>query len=48
MLAIAVETDISFPQADMAKAYLADPSAFAVAAAPVEDVVEETKEEVVE
>jgi len=48
VLAIAVETDISFPQADMAKAYLADPSAFAVAAAPVEAEVEETKEEVVE
>lgn len=48
VLAVAVETDISFPQADTVKAYLADPSAFAVAAAPAEEVVEETKEEVKE
>ncbi|KAG8380803.1 hypothetical protein BUALT_Bualt06G0054500 [Buddleja alternifolia] len=34
-LAIAVETDYSFPQADKVKEYLADPSKFAVAAAPV-------------
>lgn len=41
VLAVAVEADIDFPQADAAKAFLADPSAFAVAtAAPVE--VEET------
>eukprot|EP00887_Chlorella_sp_A99_P001974 scaffold18.g1974.t1 len=33
-LAIAVETDYSFPLAEKVKAYLADPSAFAVAAAP--------------
>lgn len=49
VLAVAVETDISFPQADVVKAYLADPTAFAVAAAPVEEAaVEETKGEVVE
>jgi len=50
VLAVAVETDISFPQADTIKAYLADPSAFAVAAAPVaaEAAAEETKEEVKE
>jgi len=48
VLAVAVETDISFPQADTVKAFLADPSAFAVAAAPAEEVVEETKEEVKE
>jgi len=34
LLAIAVETEYSFPQAEKVKAYLADPSAFAVAAAP--------------
>jgi len=33
LLAIAVETDYSFPQADKVKEYLADPSKFAVAAA---------------
>lgn len=48
VLAVAVETDISFPEADTVKAFLADPSAFAVAAAPAEAVVEETKEEVKE
>jgi large subunit ribosomal protein LP0 len=50
VLAVAVETDISFPQADTIKAYLADPSAFAVVAAPVqaEAAAEETKEEVKE
>ncbi|XP_041804899.1 60S acidic ribosomal protein P0 [Chelmon rostratus] len=32
VLAVAVETDYSFPLADKVKAYLADPSAFAVAA----------------
>lgn len=49
VLAVAVETDISFPQADTIKAYLADPSAFAVAApAQAEAAVEETKEEVEE
>ena len=34
VLAIAVETDYTFPLAEKVKAYLADPSAFAVAAAP--------------
>jgi len=34
VLAIAIETDYSFPLADKVKAYLADPSAFACAAAP--------------
>eukprot|EP00882_Tetradesmus_deserticola_P000130 GHRQ01000144.1.p1 GENE.GHRQ01000144.1~~GHRQ01000144.1.p1 ORF type:complete len:316 (+),score=164.14 GHRQ01000144.1:74-1021(+) len=34
VLAIAVETDYSFPLAEKVKAYLADPSAFAVAATP--------------
>lgn len=35
VLAIAVETEYSFPQADKVKEYLEDPSKFAVAAAPV-------------
>ncbi|KAL6526836.1 Large ribosomal subunit protein uL10z [Orobanche gracilis] len=35
VLAIALETDYSFPQADKVKEYLADPSKFAVAVAPV-------------
>ncbi|KAK4433259.1 60S acidic ribosomal protein P0 [Sesamum alatum] len=35
VLAVAVATDYSFPQADKVKEYLADPSKFAVAAAPV-------------
>jgi len=49
VLAVAVETDIDFPQADTVKAFLADPSAFAVAAAPAEaEAAEETKEEVAE
>lgn len=34
VLAVAVATEYSFPQAEKVKAYLADPSAFAVAAAP--------------
>uniref|UniRef100_A0A3Q1JI07 Large ribosomal subunit protein uL10 n=1 Tax=Anabas testudineus TaxID=64144 RepID=A0A3Q1JI07_ANATE len=34
VLAVAVETDYSFPLADKVKAYLADPSAFAAVAAP--------------
>lgn len=34
VLSVALATDISFPQAEKAKAYLADPSAFVVAAAP--------------
>ncbi|KAL3652224.1 hypothetical protein CASFOL_001905 [Castilleja foliolosa] len=54
VLAIAVETDYSFPLADKVKEYLADPSKFAVAVAPVAaagaaapaaDKVEEKKEE---
>jgi large subunit ribosomal protein LP0 len=35
LLAIAAETDYSFPQAEKMKEFLADPSKFAVAAAPV-------------
>lgn len=35
VLAIALETDCSFPQAEKVKEYLKDPSKFAVAAAPV-------------
>ncbi|KAK6135825.1 hypothetical protein DH2020_030433 [Rehmannia glutinosa] len=35
VLAVALETDYSFPQADKVKEYLADPSKFAVTAAPV-------------
>jgi len=42
LLAVAAETDITFPEAEKMKAYLADPSAFAVAAAPV--AAEATKE----
>lgn len=42
--AICVETDITFPEVETIKAYLADPSAFAVAAAPAAAAVEETKE----
>jgi len=34
LLAIAAETEVTFEQAEKMKAYLADPSAFAVAAAP--------------
>ncbi|XP_058488636.1 large ribosomal subunit protein uL10 [Solea solea] len=34
VLAVAVETDYSFPMADKVKAFLADPSAFAAVAAP--------------
>ncbi|MEQ2187442.1 60S acidic ribosomal protein P0, partial [Goodea atripinnis] len=35
VLAVAMETDYSFPLAEKVKAYLADPSAFAAVAAPV-------------
>ncbi|XVE52527.1 hypothetical protein DITRI_Ditri02bG0129300 [Diplodiscus trichospermus] len=35
VLAVAVATEYSFPQADEVKEYLADPSKFAVAAAPI-------------
>ncbi|KAG9160199.1 hypothetical protein Leryth_021076 [Lithospermum erythrorhizon] len=56
LLAVAVETEFSFPLADKVKEYLEDPSKFAVAAAPVEaagaggsapaaEKVEEKKEE---
>jgi len=53
VLAVAVETDYSFPLADKVKAFLADPSAFAVAApaaaaesaAPASAAKEEAKEE---
>jgi large subunit ribosomal protein LP0 len=41
LLAVAVSTDYTFPAVEQLKAYLADPSAFAVAAAPVA-AVEET------
>uniref|UniRef100_A0A3B3B6S9 Large ribosomal subunit protein uL10 n=1 Tax=Oryzias melastigma TaxID=30732 RepID=A0A3B3B6S9_ORYME len=34
VLAVAVETDYTFPQAEKVKAFLADPSAFAAVAAP--------------
>jgi len=45
VLAIAVETDYTFPLAEKVKAYLAVPSAFAAAAAPLaEDSKEETQE----
>jgi len=36
LLAIAAETEVTFAEAEQMKAYLADPTAFAVAAAPVE------------
>jgi len=54
LLAVAVETEYTFAQAEMTKKYLADPSAFAVAApaasaaaagAPAAGKVEEKKEE---
>jgi len=45
LLAIAAETDIEFKEADQMKAYLADPSAFAVAAPVAEETKEEAKEE---
>merc|ERR1712071_674726 len=35
LIAVAAATDITFPAAEKSKAYLADPSAFAVEAAPV-------------
>lgn len=48
LLAIAVATDITFPQAEQAKAFVADPSAFAamMPVAAAADVPKETKEEV--
>lgn len=53
LIAVAVETDINFKEADMAKEYLKDPSKFAAAApvaaaasaAPVAEAKEEKKEE---
>merc|ERR1712025_812808 len=53
LLAVAAETDITFPEAESMKAYLAHPSAFAVAApaaaaetpAAKEEVKEESEEE---
>ena len=42
LLAIAAETDVTFKEAEKVKEYLADPSKFAVAAAPV--AAAETKE----
>lgn len=45
LLAISVETDYTFKEAEMTKEYLADPSKFAAAAAPVAEAVEEKKEE---
>jgi len=54
LLAIAAETEITFPEAEQMKAYLADPSAFAVAApaaaeeeapAAVEEAAKEESEE---
>lgn len=44
VLAIAVETDYTFPLAEKVKAYLADPSAFAAAAPAAEEAKEETME----
>nr|XP_002128891.1 60S acidic ribosomal protein P0 [Ciona intestinalis] len=43
ILAVAAETEITFPEAEKMKAYLADPTAFAVAAAPAAS--DEKKEE---
>jgi len=52
ILAVAIETDITFPQAEKAKAYIADPTAFASAAPAASDdkpaaaaVVQEEEEE---
>jgi len=45
LLAVAAATDITFPAAEKMKAYLADPSAFAVAAAPAAAAGDEKKEE---
>merc|ERR1711976_391037 len=45
LLAVAAATDITFPAAEKMKAYLADPSAFTVAAAPAAAAGEEKKEE---
>merc|ERR1711946_96189 len=45
VLAVAVETDYSFPLADKVKAFLADPSAFAAAAPAAAAAKEEAKDE---
>ncbi|CAL1396235.1 unnamed protein product [Linum trigynum] len=45
VLAIAVETDYTFPQAEQVKEYLKDPSKFAVAAAPAAAAPAAAKEE---
>merc|ERR1712141_763704 len=45
LLAVAAATDITFPAAEKMKAFLADPSAFAVAAAPAAAAGDEKKEE---
>merc|ERR1711937_992027 len=45
LLAIAVETDYDFPEAEMTKEYLKDPSKFAVAAAPAAEAKKEESEE---
>ena len=44
IMAVAAVTDITFPEVEQLKAYLADPSAFAAAAGPA--AVEEEEEEV--
>merc|ERR1712014_102714 len=43
LLAIAAETEVTFAEAEQLKAYLADPSAFAVAAAPVAEAAAATE-----
>lgn len=45
LLAVSVMTDYTFPEAEKAKEYLADPSKFAVAAAPAAAAAESKKEE---
>merc|ERR1719277_2873432 len=44
LMAVAAVTDIEFPEVEQLKAYLADPSAFAVAAAPAAAAEEEAEE----
>jgi len=45
LLAVAVETEYSFPEAEKTKEYLKDPSKFAVAAAPAAAAAKEEKKE---
>jgi len=45
LLAVAVETEYSFPEAEKTKEYLKDPSKFAVAAAPVAAAATQEKKE---